>query len=82
MCHFLLGASFVKDFDMWLRIVRAPPRCKRCGEGHETKDDYLKCENEPKCVNCQGNHLASDKVCAKFKENANVLKVASEGNMS
>ena len=37
--------------------------CAGCGEGHNLDD----CQNEPKCVNCQGDHVALSRDCPKWK---------------
>ena len=40
--------------------------CNKCGqEDHTDSQEYT---NEPKCVNCQGNHTSNDKACPKWKE--------------
>ena len=37
--------------------------CAGCGEGHNLDD----CQNEPKCMNCQGDHVAISRDCPKWK---------------
>ena len=38
--------------------------CAGCGEEGHNLDD---CQNEPKCVNCQGDHVAISRDCPKWK---------------
>ena len=38
--------------------------CAWCGEEGHNLDD---CQNEPKCVNCQGDHVAISRDCPKWK---------------
>ena len=38
--------------------------CAGCGEEGHNLDN---CKNEPKCVNCQGNHVAISRDCPKWK---------------
>ncbi|GFR74001.1 nucleic-acid-binding protein from mobile element jockey [Elysia marginata] len=50
---------------------RQEPICDKCGkEGHAADS----CKNDPHCVNCQGDHAASDKVCPKYAEEQAILR--------
>ena len=57
---------------------RVQKLCNICGAVH---NDESECINEPKCINCKGNHSASSFLCPTFKkikqtknEKANSLK--------
>ncbi|KAL4098126.1 hypothetical protein QTP88_022788 [Uroleucon formosanum] len=43
-------------------------RCVRCGDQHQSSDCTVSRENPPKCALCQGNHPASYRGCAVYKE--------------
>ena len=46
--------------------------CAGCGdEGHVVDD----CENEPKCVNCDGDHYATSKDCPKWDLEKRIIKL-------
>ena len=45
-----------------LDIPRIRVKVNGCGEGHNLDD----CQNEPKCVNCQGDHGAIWRDCPKW----------------
>ncbi|GFR82182.1 RNA-directed DNA polymerase from mobile element jockey, partial [Elysia marginata] len=50
---------------------RQDPICGKCGKvGHAAEN----CKNDPHCVNCRGDHEASDKVCAKYAEEQAILR--------
>ena len=39
-------------------------------------------KNEPKCVNCQGNHTSNDKACSKWKEEKEIQRIKTERGIS
>ncbi|GFS13301.1 RNA-directed DNA polymerase from mobile element jockey [Elysia marginata] len=41
------------------------PICGKCGKVGHAADS---CKNDPHCVNCRGDHAASDRVCPKYAE--------------
>ena len=45
--------------------------CAGCGEGHNLDS----CQNEPKCVNCQGDHVAISRDCPKWKIEKDIVTV-------
>ena len=53
--------------------------CAKCGQvGHISNH----CTNEPKCLNCNGNHSAFDKNCPKWLFQKKVLQVKAERGIS
>ena len=44
--------------------------CVRCG----AKEKHTNCDKPPKCSNCMGDHAASDRSCAEYQKNQNILK--------
>lgn len=49
------------------RQCRTKIRCKNCGDKHDTSScTYIPPNNTPFCINCQGNHTATDKNCPKY----------------
>lgn len=48
------------------RQCRGKLRCPKCGENH---DD---CNTIPKCLYCDGNHLATNKQCKEFERQKNI----------
>ncbi|GFR64683.1 nucleic-acid-binding protein from mobile element jockey [Elysia marginata] len=52
------------------RCRRQEAICARCGRtGHKIKE----CPNDPRCINCGGDHAASDRNCPKFQEEKAIL---------
>ncbi|GFS26704.1 nucleic-acid-binding protein from mobile element jockey [Elysia marginata] len=49
---------------------RKDPICGKCGKVGHAADS---CKNDPHCINCQGEHAASDKVCPKYVEEQAIL---------
>ncbi|GFS16882.1 nucleic-acid-binding protein from mobile element jockey [Elysia marginata] len=44
--------------------------CARCGRtGHKVEE----CPNDPHCINCRGDHAASDRQCPKYMEEKAIL---------
>ena len=54
--------------------------CNKCGQEDHT--DSQECKNEPKCVNCQGNHTSNDKSCPKWKEEKEIQRIKTERGIS
>lgn len=57
-------------------------RCLLCGEGHsrEACTQFIPLN---KCLNCQGNHLATQlKACPEFQRQKNIKKAMSQSNLS
>ena len=54
--------------------------CNKCGQEDHT--DSQECRNEPKCVNCQGNHTSNDKACPKWKEEKEIQRIKTERGIS
>ncbi|GFR90858.1 nucleic-acid-binding protein from mobile element jockey [Elysia marginata] len=50
---------------------RQDPLCGECGKVSHAADNY---KNGPHCVNCRGDHAASDKVCPKYAEEQVILR--------
>lgn len=64
-------------FGHGIRNCRMARRCVDCG-GYHTEN---RCNNnEPKCANCEGGHLASSKACPKHAEFIAIRKKASTSN--
>ncbi|GFR76885.1 nucleic-acid-binding protein from mobile element jockey [Elysia marginata] len=52
------------------RCRRQEAICARCGRtGHKVEE----CPNDPRCINCGGDHAASDRNCPKFQEAKAIL---------
>ena len=52
--------------------------CWMCEEGHNVDD----CHNDPKCVNCQGDHRAISKDCPKWKQEKDIVTLEYTDNIS
>ncbi|GFR82566.1 nucleic-acid-binding protein from mobile element jockey, partial [Elysia marginata] len=50
---------------------RQEPICGKCEKVGHAADS---CKNDPHCVNCRGDHAASDKVCPKYAEEQDILR--------
>ena len=54
----------MQKFGHTKNLCKGKAVCAGCGEeGHNLND----CQNEPKCVNCQGDHVAISRDCPKWK---------------
>lgn len=63
-------------FRQWCRYNGK--RCMVCG-----KNFHGKCEEPPKCINCGGNHVATDKKkCEVYEYNLNLKKTMADRNIS
>ena len=51
--------------------------CAGCGEGHNLDD----CQNEPRCVNCQGDHVAISRDCPKWKIEKDIVTLKYTENI-
>ena len=52
--------------------------CAKCGKGDHS--DNLCIEQKPSCINCKGEHSASDRNCPKYLEQKSILRIKfSEG---
>ena len=58
------------------------PRCLYCGEKpHDTGLICPKISNDPKCLNCNGPHWATDKSCHKYTDEKEIRKIAAYKNI-
>ena len=55
---------------------RSVVRCGKCGQNHDIKE--CSAEKQEKCCNCQGDHKASSRDCAFYKEAQSIVKVKTE----
>lgn len=61
-----------------LKCTEALSNCGKCSEQHEEKD----CQsNLLKCRNCGECHHAKSRLCSVFKQEANIIKYATDHNM-
>lgn len=59
---------------------RSKERCKKCGEEHGLEECNM---NEPVCILCKGNHLATEKSkCLEFDRQRNIKRTMVVENMS
>lgn len=54
--------------------------CLNCGEIHELIKG-IRCQREPKCVNCNGPHSSASKECTKFLMERDLLKLSVDKKM-
>lgn len=58
-----------------------PSRCKHCTEDHNSRD--CKKSESPLCINCKGNHPATDnKNCPVFLEQKNIKEIMAVQNLT
>lgn len=58
---------------------RSKPRCNKCGGEHSG----LACNTETfSCVNCRGEHMATNKSCPEFSRQTNIKKHMSQNPIS
>ena len=53
--------------------------CAGCGEEGHNVDD---CQNDPKCVNCEGDHRAISKDCPIWKQEKDIVTLKYKENIS
>ena len=53
--------------------------CAGCGEEGHNVDD---CRNDPKCVNCEGDHRAISKECPIWKQEKDIVTLKYKENIS
>lgn len=54
-------------------------RCRVCGEKAHNENE--ECPNETKCANCYGNHYSTSKICNKFREEQQIVRVKIDENI-
>ncbi len=60
---------------------RSIPRCATCGQAAHQENSRA-CTETPKCVNCNENHPSFSKLCPKFIQEKNILKMSVENNLT
>lgn len=61
------------------RSCRGRETCAKCGRSEHTADD---CHEDPKCVNCKGNHPAYSRSCDHFKKEKEILTLKVKEGIS
>jgi hypothetical protein len=62
-------------------LCRSNPRCFKCGEEHLGETCHIEIQNT-KCVNCAGNHSATNRICPEFVRQNIIKKNMTEQNIS
>ena len=62
-------SKMFKKFEHTKNSCKGKAVCAGCGEGHNLDD----CQNDPKCVNCQGDHVAISRDCPKWKVEKDIV---------
>lgn len=58
-------------------------RCRKCGNRHESEDEYEQCDNPIKCANCKAStHTATSKDCPEKKMQENINAIRSRKNLT
>jgi len=64
------------------KSCKSKPRCLFCGDDvHEKDDPCVNRSNPPRCINCQGNHLATSHTCPVVSKHKLVLSLAATENI-
>lgn len=56
--------------------------CRRCGNPHETDEDYINCSAPPKCYHCRNNHPAGHRDCPRHQREQKLLRIQETEGVS
>jgi len=64
------------------KVCKSKPRCLFCGDDvHEDKESCPNKNRDPRCVNCQGEHLATSHSCLVVPRHKLILSLAATENI-
>jgi len=64
------------------KSCKSKPRCLFCGnDAHDNDDPCAYRNNAPRCINCQGDHLAISHTCPVVSKHKLVLSLAANENI-
>ena len=75
----LKDASNAKNLDTPKIHAKEKAVCAGCGEEGHNVDD---CQNDPECVNCEGDHRAISKDCPIWKQEKDIVTLKNKENIS
>ena len=58
---------------------KSEPLCSKCGI---SKHDRNSCNNILKCINCKGDHEATDSICPKYQSEMDICRLTAEKGIS
>jgi len=65
------------------KSCKSRPRCLYCGEApHGSSEECIQKQSPPKCINCDGDHLATSHECSKVLTHKMALSLAATENVS
>ena len=67
-------------FGHFKTACKHPEACGKCGQTDHNSDEL--CFNDPKCVNCGGNHHVRSKDCPKWIEEKSIQRIKHEKGIS
>lgn len=62
---------------------KSRPKCIRCGQRKDNENEICpKLNGPPRCANCKGDHLPTDKKCPAFAHEPAIRRIAGDRNIS